>query len=445
MQGPVTDPASEPAVVAMRPRRTRRGRVIAGRLLLLALGSTLLPLLLIEAALRVGVWFRPNVGPAPPTAGTRVVCIGDSNTFGVYFPRTASYPARLEAVLDGVSGADQWCVIQAGRPGRSTGDVLRSLPELLERLTPSYVLVLAGINDRWNHPEQDGAVTRFLADHFRVFTVARMIATQQSFERLDEERADPARVADFSLNLGETELRELIRDHLMQIAQLVRAAGATPVFLTYPAPEPPFLTPNAAIRDAAADASVTLIEIDRLFVSQLAHRAYDELLVPRDFHPKPAGYELMARAAARSLLTLTDGDPSAADTLAIAPPSPTITLTMAATPPGLLQVRGPPRRRFRVYISGTRTPVVQMLEVRLPIGADELFGSVMRLPLLAGETDEQGEATIALPPDELAKTPSGPAGLLATAVLLRPGACASDDPALWAEDCSAALELRAPK
>ncbi len=427
------------------PRPSRRGAVIAGRLLLLVFGSTVLPLLVIEVALRIGAWLRPETGVAPPTAGTRVVCVGDSNTFGVYFPRTASYPARLEAVLDGISGADQWSVIQAGRPGRSTGDVLRNLPELLGRLAPQYVLVLAGINDRWNHPEQDGAFVRFFARHLRVITVARMIATQQQFERLDEDRTDPARTPALSSTLEEEALRILVRDNLARIARLVRAAGATPLFLTYPAPEPPSVTPNAAIRDAAKQEAVTLVEIDQLFARQLTQRPYDELLIPNDFHPKPAGYELMARGAARALLALAGADPDAADTQVIAPPAPTIALTMAATRPGVLQVRGPARRRFRVYVSGTRTPLVQLLEVKLPIGADELFAYSMRLPYLAGETNQRGEATITLPADALATAPRGPAGLVATAVLLRPNASASDDPALWAEDCSAVLELVPPK
>ncbi|MFO0985278.1 MAG: GDSL-type esterase/lipase family protein, partial [Planctomycetota bacterium] len=85
----------------------------------------------------------------------RILCIGDSHTFGVYLPREQSYPCQLERMLNHDAQASRFAVINAGYPGRNTATILRLLPQLLEQYRPRAVLLLAGLNNRWNTVDRD--------------------------------------------------------------------------------------------------------------------------------------------------------------------------------------------------------------------------------------------------------------------------------------------------
>ena len=73
-------------------------------------------------------------------AGTVVLALGDSITFGTGAAPEASYPAVL-AQLTG------WQVVNAGVPGDTSAGALARLPELLQQHAPKLVLVSIGGND----------------------------------------------------------------------------------------------------------------------------------------------------------------------------------------------------------------------------------------------------------------------------------------------------------
>jgi acyl-CoA thioesterase-1 len=73
-------------------------------------------------------------------AGSTVLALGDSITFGTGAPREASYPA----VLAGLTG---WNVVNAGVPGDTSAGALARLPDLLQEHRPQLVLVSIGGND----------------------------------------------------------------------------------------------------------------------------------------------------------------------------------------------------------------------------------------------------------------------------------------------------------
>lgn len=73
-------------------------------------------------------------------AGTTVLALGDSLTYGTGAPREASYPALLAQVTG-------WNVVNAGVPGDTSAGALARLPGLLEEHKPQLVLVSIGGND----------------------------------------------------------------------------------------------------------------------------------------------------------------------------------------------------------------------------------------------------------------------------------------------------------
>ncbi|HVE53250.1 MAG TPA: GDSL-type esterase/lipase family protein [Ramlibacter sp.] len=78
--------------------------------------------------------------PAALPAGTPVLALGDSITYGTGATPEASYPA----VLAGLTG---WKVVNAGVPGDTSAGALARLPALLQEHAPRLVLVSIGGND----------------------------------------------------------------------------------------------------------------------------------------------------------------------------------------------------------------------------------------------------------------------------------------------------------
>jgi acyl-CoA thioesterase I len=82
---------------------------------------------------------KPAAGAALP-AGSTVLALGDSITFGTGADSAAAYPAQLAAL----SG---WNVVNAGVPGDTAAQAAERLQELLVEHKPALVILSAGGND----------------------------------------------------------------------------------------------------------------------------------------------------------------------------------------------------------------------------------------------------------------------------------------------------------
>ena len=82
---------------------------------------------------------RKPLGRVVP-AGSTVLALGDSLTFGTGASAETSYPA----VLADLSG---WQIVNAGVPGDTSAQALERLPALLQEHEPKLVLVSIGGND----------------------------------------------------------------------------------------------------------------------------------------------------------------------------------------------------------------------------------------------------------------------------------------------------------
>src|SRR5262245_51650862 len=99
---------------------------IAGRLLLLAFG-TFLALVVLAGVLRIGATLMATSPGGSPRGGglRRILCLGDSNTYGLYVEKSQSYPKALEAQWNSSTGARSVEVLDMGFPVTSSSKLLR--------------------------------------------------------------------------------------------------------------------------------------------------------------------------------------------------------------------------------------------------------------------------------------------------------------------------------
>lgn len=212
-------------------------RVRSRRRLRAAMLGVALALVALEAAMQIAAYatWRSGDGFATHavTATHRILCVGDSFTFGLGASPDRGYPQQLEALLKG-EGLDV-AVVNGGKPGQDSADILRRLPAQLDVVRPTQVLVLAGYNDRWSHPRavDDLELAARESDAFplRVRTVALLARVAQALFGGDPGRTGEARAflgiwhagdfeielrADGSLRVGERTTRwEIAGDRLL--------------------------------------------------------------------------------------------------------------------------------------------------------------------------------------------------------------------------------------
>lgn len=158
-----------------RSRAARVQRATFQGLLVLVLGLVLLEILLQAASLfasdRAGIW-RPG-------AHHRILCVGDSHTWGSAVSREESYPAQLQERLDLVA-PDTYSVVNQGLPGMNTAQLRQRLPVWIQRYEPDTVIVWAGVNNAWNRSnvEEESSLARAMLDgllsHSRLYRLLRV-------------------------------------------------------------------------------------------------------------------------------------------------------------------------------------------------------------------------------------------------------------------------------
>jgi hypothetical protein len=273
-----------------------------------------------------------------------------------------AYPQTLQRLLHESSGDQSWRVVNGGMQGQDSRDVLRRLGGQLAQHRPAFVCVMVGCNDWWNRPgrlEQPpasgeefqwrwrtGRMLALVAQLFRPrgfpagawrlhdlrlqFGGDQVLAVSWSFPPIAVARL-PWRAQDQTLTLGdgltfrwqaagselwlyaegvpaplvltaenqgESGTPAVLRDHLRTIIARCRAAGATPILMSYPAP---MFGVEEVIRPLAEQEHVIWIHHRERFDQELRTRAHAELFAP-DGHCADAGYRLLAEGVLPVLL-----------------------------------------------------------------------------------------------------------------------------------------------
>ncbi len=381
-------------------RRLHRVRTLLALLL-----GTLLALLALEGALWILSLFftRPERG-AQGAGAVSVLCVGDSNTYGIGLAAADSYPGQLQAFL--AQAGQGIAVVNQGYPGQNSAQVRSGLAESLARLDPAAVVALAGVNDRWSDAEahvwtgeEPGPFARLLA-HSRVAKLVRILATSRdsesatavTAERLGGEgiaAADP----DAMLDRGSEATRASVRANLESMADQCAARGIPLVLATYPV----FTNEihddvNGTIRAVAAERGLAVADLEARFHELVGLLGRDYLYLPHDTHLSAVGNH---EAARQVLLALERAGVARAE-----PPPPPLEeryggLALELLPDGRrigVDATGPPGWRFRLCLDGVyaaRDGGAQRARVEL----DAAGITPEELPSWRGRFDASGSAS----------------------------------------------------
>jgi lysophospholipase L1-like esterase len=377
-------------------------------------------LLLAELALRlVGVGFRVASGrggglersPSAPA----YLCIGDSCVWGPNFDPARSYPAQLEALLvqRGESGrAVQPIVLNYGSPGRPSWEVPRDLEPLLDARRFEAVLVTVGANNVWRDPdaEQRGA----WADRIRLWKLVRLVAARLRGPH-DVDPGRPAEaIARAESELDEARLFPRLRADLARSAELARAHGAPLFVVCYASDGGAYGLANRCLRRAAAELALSLVDPEPA-ARELASRVGHERVYFLDLHPRPVGYQVVARVAwealrAAGLLGGAPGEPLSDPLAGLEQELATRPLIELATDdaPAIVLRDGPPHARCVLFgwedpsWTGAEHPLPPQQELASLLGAELDAGSLPQRAVRF-EFDANGDARVplaALLPDE---------------------------------------------
>ncbi len=283
-------------------------RAVAGSLIALAIG-----ILLVEAALQVGaavVRFR-GAGPALfHTGSARILCLGDSNTYGVYLERGKAYPAQLEALWNARPGAARIEVLNLGAPGVDSSRIRNEITRMLAATAPQVVLLMVGVNDFWTVPTplakhgEEGRLAWILR-HSRLrrllFSMRRAWQSVECNVVAEEAVAGAERGEtrvrcvdeEFALayqrNEGRGQGFARLEENLRAIVAEVRSAGATAFLMTYPSSSSIYLRANRILRRVAHTTGTPLVDLAEEFRALCPEEPCREWLFA-DHHPTAQGY-----------------------------------------------------------------------------------------------------------------------------------------------------------
>jgi lysophospholipase L1-like esterase len=305
---------------------------------LLVVVSTLLTL---ELGLQVWALYATTwARDASVTAPVRILCVGDSHTFGSGVADDESYPAQLQQRLDGVSPG-RFAVINVGQPGMSAVQMRNRIAAHTARYAPDLVILWGGVNDDWNLRELsagDASWAQRLDGWATRSRVYRFVRVWQHDRRLDLEVATvraggmhqvaPRPRTEEGASTAEAATRgtpkkrrdpfahhapvpggegRVFEAHEATLAQL-RAAGIPLIAVRYPLGIGPFGAANRALDSLAQMYDLPVVDA----AEAVSRVPADELEWTWGAHPNAPVYAELAKDLVPYVLELT-GDDGALD------------------------------------------------------------------------------------------------------------------------------------
>lgn len=330
--------ASAGSVTEQRHNLGRRSRIaqaqrVAVRLVLWAAAT----LVLLEFTLRVGAYVISQRTEGSVGKGQhRILCVGDSFTFGVGVKDEDKYPAVLERLINEHFSTQKYRVVNLGRPASSSGYVLHSLDRWLRVYRPEAVLLMTG----WNCNDQDiaayhartggeGGLTRIklglTLNRLRTYRLARY-----ALARLQSAPPESAYRLVISMDLYDfRDYQAVALTNLVRICDKLKQRRIPTVLLTYPQAPPlanpytdtePYHAIHGTRPIAAADylfgEPSTKIAVNRVIVhvaesysipvadiaQAFSGHKHAEVFIPEDHHPNAAGNRIIAETVLDTLV-----------------------------------------------------------------------------------------------------------------------------------------------
>lgn len=254
-------------------------------------------LVLLELALQLGARVvhgqSRQVEPRWLTAHTRILALGDSNTYGLYLQAGQAWPAQLQAQWNARYPERPIEVLNLGYPGSNSFRVRDSLPGLLDQLAPDMVFIMVGFNDFWTPPEMvspeaGGGMLGWVKANsrlYRLYAIASRSRIQQEDlvfgasrdasapVHVEDPRQHTLRVGDEAFYLGTRQgeparKRDALAGNLAAMVHAARQRGVAVFLLTYPSHWGFYPGANKWLKVAAADNGVPLVDLTPLFVAR---------------------------------------------------------------------------------------------------------------------------------------------------------------------------------
>jgi len=193
--------------------------------------------------------------------GRRILCVGDSHTYGTSVPRAESYPAQLEAYLNRVDPEGRYRVVNRGLPGMNSAQLAGLLPRWLGQSDPEFVVVWIGANNWWNRAQDPMAAASGAGGGLRrLLAGSRLLRLVQTL-RIDAAWRDSLGDADalgtriFEQNQpwfggkaarSEAEFIDVTLEDLRQIELALGRSRVDWLLVTYPQTHPSMAFPKSA-------------------------------------------------------------------------------------------------------------------------------------------------------------------------------------------------------
>ncbi|MDH3211871.1 MAG: GDSL-type esterase/lipase family protein [Myxococcales bacterium] len=308
----------------------------------------MITLVLLEMSLQ-GIALVVKAGSHRGTAGwqtsnLRILCMGDSHTYGMWVKQEEAWPVELEKQWNASVDQPKVEVINLGFPGTTSTRLLKNLPKALETFKPDFLFVMIGVNDWWHppvvtehEPHTWTRVVTSLYHNVRILKFVYMwqrrfydpsllevdqehrgaelpdekIAAFDKFIKVDRERRVaeprayqvPIQYGDLTFDLGsrhewtrQTSPVQVLSYSLREIPKVAAAYGVKLVYVNYPYDESHSRRANRLMRRIGREDGVPVFDVTKEFYHACPTgltRNCPELFVP-DNHPSAAGHELAA-------------------------------------------------------------------------------------------------------------------------------------------------------
>ncbi len=226
-----------------------------------------------------------------PRFRQRIVCIGDSCTYGLGVKAREAWPARLEELLNRNRGYRAYEVINLGLSGQSSQDGLARLRQAALKFEPDLVIASFGHNDKWRSVISDREKARRAGTLLYRGSVglSRFLRRSSLFELLQAMLA-PFQ-ASFRSRFGRMEVRYRVplhqyRENLAALAWESERSGSKIAFLD--------LVENPAMAALTKLGAAAYLEGDAAEAFRLLQRLSK---IPGVYQPRP--FHFLALAAAR--------------------------------------------------------------------------------------------------------------------------------------------------
>ena len=242
----------------------------------------------------------------------RILCIGDSFTYGVGVKSSYTYPKQLEKMLSSNFNGS-FKVFNLGVPGSNSSQHLRIIEEILDKYKePNLIIILTGANDCWNFADSNidkiinakpsSALFKLkfksIISKLQIYKLTKAILINLSNDPPGV-KIDIFKQILKNENVNKDVLEKLLEFNLSQIIALARACGINVILQNYPRGD---VYEGNFTQNLASKLNIPFVDNYSAFEKELGNKCYSELFVYDISHPNEYGYKIMAENLYKTII-----------------------------------------------------------------------------------------------------------------------------------------------